>query len=227
MLSDGDRSGSGRVVSVNVGHRVPRRRAGLPDTAIDKQPVGRVDVRDPGPKRGGLGSGAVGDEIGDPRHHGGRLQAVYAYPTEDQQWWARQIGRPISPGGFGENLTTEGVEMTRALVGELWTIGEVVLRVEVPRIPCATFAEHMGERRWVRRFTDAGRTGAYLSVVVPGPVQVGMAVQVERPHHDVDLLTLFRAFSGDVDVMRQVVEARVIDAEVQRDLERMLARRGG
>jgi MOSC domain-containing protein YiiM len=225
---DGDGGTSiGRVVSVNVGHRVARRRAGLPSTAIDKRPVGRIDVRDPGPKRGGLGSGAIGDEIGDPRHHGGRLQAVYAYPTEDQQWWARQIGRPISPGGFGENITTEGVEMTHALVGELWTVGDAVLRVEVPRIPCATFAEHMGVPRWVRRFADEGRTGAYLSVVVPGAVETGMAVQVERPVHDIDLLALFRAFSGDLDVMRQVVEARVIDAEVQRDLERMLARRGG
>jgi len=226
---DGDvgSTGNGRVASVNVGRRVPRRRASLPSTAIDKQPVDRIDVRDPGPKRGGLGSGAVGDEIGDPRHHGGRLQAVYAYPAEDRQWWAEQIGRPIAAGAFGENLTTEGVEMTHALVGELWTVGDAVLRVEVPRIPCATFAEHMGVPRWVRRFADEGRTGAYLSVVTPGTVEVGAPVQVERPDHDVDLVTLFRAFSGEVEVMRRVVAARVIDAEVQRDLERSLARRGG
>ena len=218
---------SGRVVSVNVGHRVPRRRPGVPSTAIDKQPVAHVDVRDPGPKQGGLGSGAVGDEIGDPRHHGGRLQAVYAYPVEDQQWWSRQIGRSIAAGGFGENLTTEGVEMTHALVGELWTIGEVVLRVEVPRIPCETFAEHMDERHWVRRFSDAGRTGAYLSVVTPGVIESGAPVAVERPDHDIDLLVLFRAFTGDVDAMRRVVDARVIDAEVQADLEHTLERRGG
>lgn len=217
----------GRVVSVNVGRRVPRRRANVPSTAIDKQSVGRVEVRDPGPKRGGLGSGAVGDEIGDPRHHGGRLQAVYAYAAEDQRWWAEQIGRPIAAGGFGENLTTEGVEMTHALVGELWTIGSVVLRVEVPRIPCDTFAEHMGVPQWVRRFTDEGRTGAYLSVVTPGSVETGAAVRVERPDHDIDLLALFRAFTGDLDAMRRVVEAGVIDDEVQADLERALARRGG
>ena len=85
---------TGRVVSVNVGRRTPRRQADVPSTAIDKQPVTRIEVRDPGPKHSGLGSGAVGDEIGDPRHHGGRLQAVYAYAVEDQRWWAEQIGRP-------------------------------------------------------------------------------------------------------------------------------------
>lgn len=218
---------SGRVVSVNVGHRMPRRRPDVPSTAIDKRPVGHIEVRDPGPKRGGLGSGAVGDEIGDPRHHGGRLQAVYAYASEDQLWWSTQIGRPIAAGGFGENLTTEGVEMTRALVGELWTIGDVVLRVEVPRIPCGTFAEHMGEPRWVRRFSDEGRTGAYLSVVAPGSIEPGASVHVQRPEHDVDLLLLFRAFTGDLDAMHRVVDARVIDAEVQADLEHTLARREG
>ncbi|HET8988117.1 MAG TPA: MOSC domain-containing protein [Humibacillus sp.] len=218
---------SGRVVSVNVGRRVPRRRPDVPSTAIDKQPVGRIDVRDPGPKRGGLGSGAVGDEIGDPRHHGGRLQAVYAYAVEDQRWWAMQLGRPIAPGGFGENLTLEGVEMTRALVGELWTVGGAVLRVEVPRIPCGTFAEHMDVPQWVRRFTDEGRTGAYLSVVTPGTIEADAPVHVEQPDHDIDLLVLVRAFTGDLDAMRRVIDARVIDAEVQTDLEHTLARRGG
>jgi MOSC domain-containing protein YiiM len=218
---------SGRVVSVNVGHRVARRRADVPSTAIDKRPVERISVRDPGPKRGGLGSGAVGDEIGDPRHHGGRLQAVYAYALEDQQWWSAQIGRPIAAGGFGENLTTEGVELTHAIVGETWTIGDVVLRVEVPRIPCATFAEHVGEPGWVRRFSDAGRTGAYLSVVTPGVIEPGTPVRVVRPEHDIDLLVLFRAVTGDLDAMRRVVDAHVVDAEVQADLERSLARRAG
>lgn len=225
MELDEQAAGSGRVASVNVGRRVPRRRADAPPTAIDKQPVARVEVRDPGPKHGGLGSGAVGDEIGDPRHHGGRLQAVYAYAAEDQHWWAEQIGRPIPAGDFGENLTTEGVELTRAIVGELWTIGGVVLRVEVPRIPCATFAEHIGVRHWVRHFSEEGRTGAYLSVVTPGTIEAGASVRVDRPNHDIDLLALFRAVTGDLDAMRRVIDARVIDAEVQADLERTLQRR--
>ncbi len=215
----------GRVVSVNVGRRTPRRRADVPSTAIDKQPVTRIEVRDPGPKRGGLGSGAVGDEIGDPRHHGGRLQAVYAYAVEDQRWWAEQIGRSIAAGGFGENLTTDGVELTHAIVGEHWTIGDVVLRVEVARIPCATFAEHVGVPGWVRRFTDAGRTGAYLSVVTPGTIEAGASVHVDRPDHDIDVLELFRAFTGEVAAMRRVVAAEVVDGEVQADLERTLSRR--
>lgn len=214
-----------RILSLASGRRTAPAGGGRA-TAIDKQPVDSFEVREPGPKRGGLGSGVIGDEIGNPKHHGGTLQAVYAYPREDQQFWEEQLGRPIRPGGFGENITTVGVEMTHALVGEVWRIGEVVLRVEVPRIPCRTFAAHMGEPRWVRRFTQEGRTGAYLSVVTPGVVRFGAEVVVERPGHDIDLLLLFRAFSGDLAAARRVVGADVVHPEVRDELLETLERRG-
>ncbi len=214
------------VLALGSGRRTAPRGGGRP-TAIDKRPVESFEVRDPGPKHGGLGSGVVGDEIGNRKHHGGALQAVYAYPREDQEFWELQIGRPITPGGFGENITTVGLGTTHALVGELWRIGEVVLRVEVPRIPCSTFAAHMGEPRWVRRFTEAGRTGAYLSVVTPGFVHTGAAIEVERPAHDIDLLLLFRAFTGDLAAARRVVDANVVHPDVREELVETLARRGG
>lgn len=213
------------VLALASGRRTAPAGGGRP-TAIDKQPVASFEVREPGPKHGGLGSGVVGDEIGNPKHHGGSLQAVYAYPREDQQFWEERIGRPIRPGGFGENVTTVGVEMTRALVGELWRVGDVVLRVEGPRIPCRTFAAHMGEPRWVRRFTEEGRTGAYLSVVTPGVVHVGTEVVVERPDHDVDVLLLFRAFCGDLDAARRVVDADAVHPETRDELAQTLKRRG-
>lgn len=216
------------VLSINIGKGVPRPYTSAPTTAIDKGPVAagtRVEIRDPGPKQGGLGSGVVGDEIGDPRHHGGSIQAVYAYPSEDQAWWGEQLGRPLAPGAFGENLTTVGVDTTHARVGETWRLGEVVLRVEAPRIPCATFAGHMGERGWVKRFTEAGRTGAYLSVVVPGVIETGVPIEVTRPDHDIDLLLHFRACMGDLAAAHRVLEAGVVAPAEQAWLEEKVLRR--
>lgn len=202
-----------RILSINVGPGVERDYASGPTTAIDKLPVPSVEVRDPGPKHGGLGSGVVSDDIGDRRHHGGRTQAVYAYAREDLDWWERELGRPLRDGMFGENLTTVGVDCTTARIGEVWHVGTAVLRVEVPRIPCATFAGHMGIRGWVRRFTEVGRTGAYLSVVEPGRLSVGDAIRVERPAHDVTLLMNFRAATGDLEAAARVLDARVLAAE--------------
>lgn len=218
-----------RILSLNVGRGSRSRERGRSHnrmTGIDKRPVDSLEVRDPGPKHGGLGSGVVGDLVANGRHHGGTTQAVYAYAREDQLWWAGQIGREVAPGGFGENITTEGVDTTHALVGETWTIGGVVLRVEVPRIPCATFAGHMDVPQWVRRFTEAGRSGAYLSVASPGALVTGAVIQVERPGHDIDLLTVFRAVTGDLVLARRVLDAGVLSSPEAAYLRAVVDRRG-
>jgi len=216
------------VLSINVGKGVPRPYTSAGLTGIDKGPVPPgtlVEIRDPGPKASGLGSGLAGDDVCDGRHHGGSQQAVYAYAREDQQWWEERLGRGIAPGGFGENLTTVGIDTTHALVGEVWRLGDVVLRVEVPRIPCNTFAGHMGVRQWVKRFTAEGRTGAYLSVVVPGAIETGVEISVERPDHDIDLLLAFRATTGDAEAADRVLAAGVLHPDEQAWLAAKVARR--
>ena len=39
--------------------------------------------------------------------------------------------------------------------------GGAVLELTAPRIPCAVFADRMGDRRWLKRFAAAERPGAY------------------------------------------------------------------
>ena len=122
----------------------------------------------------GSAAGSRATSSATRRHHGGDYQAVYAFAREELDWWAAQLGRELPDGMFGENLTTSGLDVDGALIGERWAVGdEVVLEVCGPRIPCATFAARMGERGWVKRFTDVGRTGAYLSVVTGGTVRPG------------------------------------------------------
>ncbi len=215
-----------RVRSVNVGGARSgiRRRGG--DTAIDKRPVESVEVRDPGPKRGGLGSGVVGDDVVSRKHHGGSQQAVYAVAREELDWWGATLGRDLVDGMFGENLTTEGLGVDAAVVGERWRIGSALLEVTGPRIPCATFAAWMGERGWVRRFTERGRTGAYLAVVEPGAVSTGDAVEVlGRPAHGITVAEVFRAFTGDDEMAARVLEAGIVEGEDRVWLERRMARR--
>jgi len=214
-----------RIRSVNLGRAAPV--PGLDDlSAIAKSAVATVAVRDPGPRGTGLGSGVAGDDICDRRHHGGERQAVYAVAAEELQWWADTLGRPLAPGTFGENLTTEGLDVDAALVGERWRVGsDVVLEVTGPRIPCATFAAHMGERGWVKRFSARGRTGAYLRVLAPGGISAGDPVRVEdRPDHDIDVPTLFRALMGDVVAARRVLDHEVAGEHDAERLRRLVAR---
>ena len=214
------------VRSVNVG----RPRGGIRpkghETAIDKRPVASIEVRDPGPKRGGLGSGVVGDEVVSRKHHGGSRQAVYAVAREELDWWGAELGRDLPDGTFGENLTMVGLDVDAAVVGERWRVGSALLEVAGPRIPCATFAAWMGERGWVRRFTERGRTGAYLAVVEPGVVSAGDAAVVEhRPGHGVSVPEVFRAFMGDAVLARRVLDAEVLGPDDHAALQRKHRRR--
>ena len=198
------------VRSVNAGSlaEVPGMKR---PSAIRKHPVDRIEVRDPGPKKGGLGSGVVGDEIGSRKHHGGETQAVYAVAREEIDWWADELDRELVDGMFGENLTTVGLDVDAAEVGEQWRVGPTLLEVCGPRVPCATFAKHMAEPRWVKRFTERGRTGAYLAVREAGAIESGDAIEVvHRPGHGLTVPMFFRAAMGDSEQAAVFLDARVL-----------------
>jgi MOSC domain-containing protein YiiM len=214
------------LISVNLGvpGSNPDRSGAV--TGIDKQPAaGPVRVRAPGPKRGGLGSGLVGDTIGDLANHGGDHQAAYAYAREDLDWWQAELGRPLRAGAFGENLTTAGLDVTGALVGERWQVGErVVLEVAVPRIPCGTFASWIAEQGWVKRFTVRARPGAYLRVVVPGEIRAGDPVGVvSRPDHDVTIGVTFRALTREPELLPRLLVADALPESVRERAARRTA----
>ncbi|WP_030671647.1 MOSC domain-containing protein [Streptomyces cellulosae] len=200
-----------KLLSVNLGRPKAVPYTDNPEgvTGIDKRPVeGPVRVAAPGPKGVG-GSGLAGDAVCKREHHGGDEQAVYAVAREDLDAWERELGRQLPNGTFGENLTTEGIDVSGALIGERWRIGsEVVLEVSSGRIPCVTFQGHMGEQQWVRRFTRSGGSGAYLRVIEPGEIRAGDPVEiVHRPDHDVTAALLFRAVTTERVLLPRLLAA--------------------
>jgi MOSC domain-containing protein YiiM len=196
------------LVSVNAGTGTPIGTRTRP-SGIDKRPVdGAVRLAAPGPKGRGS-SGVSGDVVVDRRHHGGDDQAVYAYAREDLDWWQADIGRPLAGGVFGENLTTAGLDVNGAVIGERWRVGDAVeLVVTTPRIPCRTFSTWMAVPRWKARFTAAARPGAYLRVAVPGEVQAGDEILVvDRPDHPITVAVMFRALTDEPELLPSLVAA--------------------
>ena len=189
----------GRVLSVNVGRVREFEYNGRPArSGIWKSPVaGRIAAR---------GVNLDGDDQADRKVHGGHDKAVYAYAIEDIRWWEQELGRSLQHGEFGENLTTEQIDVNGALVGEHWEIGTAVLEVSEPRVPCWRLGVRMNDKMFPRRFTEALRPGAYLRIIVEGDVGAGDEISVvDRPEHDLTIGDVFRIFSRDRDEVERFV----------------------
>ena len=181
----------GRLISINVGGVREFEYRGHPAfSAIWKTAVaGPVAAR---------GVNLEGDEQADREAHGGPDKAVYAYALEDYRWWEKQIDRRLTPGQFGENLTTEGIDVSGAIIGEQWAIGNALFEVSEPRVPCWRFAVRMEDPTFPKRFTQAGRPGSYLRIVTEGELQAGDEIRiVHRPGHRLSVADMFRIYTRD------------------------------
>ncbi len=195
--------------SVNVGtpQQIGTRRGRPMISAIGKRPVaGRVRV---------AATGVAGDQQADRRVHGGPDKAVYAYAAEDTAWWEAELGRPLGPGTFGENLTVEGLEVSGAVVGERWRVGTVELEVSQPRLPCATLAKRLGDPMMVKRFAKASRPGAYLRVAREGELEAGdEVIVVDRPDHGITIELVSRAILLDEALLGEAAAAPELPREL-------------
>jgi MOSC domain-containing protein YiiM len=198
-----------RLISVNVGRpaQLAVRRGRPLMSAIGKAPVeARVRVE---------GVNLAGDEQADRRVHGGPDKAVYAYASEDAAFWSGELGRELAPGTFGENLTTAGLDVSGAVVGERWRIGTVELEVCQPRLPCNKLALRLGEPLMVKRFAQASRPGAYLRILVEGSLGAGDEVVVlSRPSHGITVREVSDAILLDETLLERAAAAPALPRDL-------------
>jgi MOSC domain-containing protein YiiM len=203
------------VASVNVGR--PRSvvwQGREVVSAIWKEPVdGPIDA-------GGVN--LVGDDQADRRVHGGADKAIYAYASEDYQWWVSTTGQ-LAPGTFGENLTTIGVDLNAAAIGDRWRLGTALLEVAQPRSPCFKLGMRMNDVEFPGCFDAARRPGAYLRIIEPGRITAGDRIVIDpapRPAITIDVL-----LDHDLDehTLRQIVDDHRIPEPWRRSAARALA----
>jgi MOSC domain-containing protein YiiM len=139
-------------------------------TGINKRPLSSAVLID--------AEGLVGDSICNRKYHGGPEQAVYVEGAVTLEWWGEQLGRPIPPGIFGENIVIDGLDNRDVCVGDRFVLsGGVVLEATSARIPCNTFSARMGDPKFAARYSAAARPGFYCRVIMPGAVAPGEEVE--------------------------------------------------
>ena len=189
------------IISVNVGTpRMVEFRGQAVSTGIYKSPVdGPVRVE---------GVNVAGDDQADRRVHGGEHKAVYAYAAEDYAWWSDRLGRTLAAGTFGDNLTTDGIDLGDAVVGQRWRINDVVLQISEPRMPCYKLGIRMEDPAFPTVFSEAGRPGSYLRIIEAGSLASGDHIEVgHTPSHGLTVSEIARIYDRDQHEAGRFLEA--------------------
>ncbi len=199
-----------KVLSVNLTHSVHTGEwtGSEGKTGIDKRAVdGPVTFAN---------EEVTGDVIVDRNHHGGFDQAVYAYSREDADWWQKQLGITIDNGRFGENLTTSGIDVNQALVGERWKIGSTILEVSQPRIPCRVFAGFWQRPTLIKEFMESGKPGTYLRIIQEGQINAGNVIEIVfKPDHQITIADLYAAKNGERSKVQEIAAVKELSIKYQ------------
>ena len=210
-----------RIISLNVGkpRSVPYSE-GVATTSIFKAPV-------PGPlllRRLNLD----GDCQADLRVHGGRNKAVYAYPSEHYEFWRKELPEQELPWAmFGENFTTEGLLEENACVGDQFRIGEALVKVTQPRMPCYKLGIRFGRPDMVKRFLASRRSGIYFSVIEEGMVKAGDAIErIREDENRLSIAEINRAYAdaaNNLPLLRRIVSLAVLPQGLHEEFAEELA----
>ena len=116
----------------------------------------------------------VGDGQADLVGHGGIYKAVYVYSIENFEYWKNELGRnDFTYGQFGENFTVEGMLEDAIFIGDIYRVGDTLVEVTQPRVPCFKLGIKMDMPKFLKLFLASGRVGFYLRVLEEGEVGAG------------------------------------------------------
>ena len=166
-----------KIVSINVSEKELLKNAEkIVSTGIYKKPVhGPVFIDK---------YGIENDTIVDVSVHGGLDQAIYIYTQDDYVWWEKELNKKLEPGIFGENLTISSLGQAPITIGDHLHIGEVILEITAPRVPCFKLAARMDDSSFAKKFVKAVRPGVYARVLQEGTVNLNDTVMRVNTKND-------------------------------------------
>jgi len=135
-----------------------------------------------------------GDEVTNRRVHGGEYKACYLFSADHYPYW-KQLYPNLNwhYGMLGENLTVKGLDETQLFVGDVYKIGNALIKITQPREPCTTFAAKMGTLDIMEQFIAHGRPGTYTKVLKEGNVSVGDTFElVEKARNSISIADFFK-----------------------------------
>jgi len=193
-------------------------------TGIFKQPVaGRVVINS---------FNLAGDQQVDLVNHGGEHKAVYGFASDHYAFWQQTLTQDeLHYGQFGENLTIDGLHENIFCIGDQLQVGDSILEITQPRVPCFKLGIAFGREDMPRLFVENAATGIYFRVIETGSVASGDTVSLHQPHPArLSVQRLFKAYfdkslteAEKLAVMQRALEIDALSVEWREKLESRLA----
>ncbi|MDM7859075.1 MOSC domain-containing protein [Alteromonas sp. ASW11-36] len=122
------------------------------------------------------------DEQGNKKLHGGVEKVLHQYSlasyTLFQQHFPDEATKFV-PGSIGENISVVGMDDTNVRIGDVYRMGNVVLQVGSPRVPCNKISHRFGIDGLDRFVNQHAISGWYYRVLQTGEIKVGDKVELE------------------------------------------------
>ncbi|MWC28223.1 MOSC domain-containing protein [Paenibacillus sp. MMS18-CY102] len=209
------------IASVNVGMPAELAHGGkFVQSGIVKRPVaGAIHVSE---------QGLPGDGQADLVNHGGPDKAVCVYGTDHYPYWEERLGRSLSFGAFGENISLASWTEPDWCIGDKVRIGNALLQVSQPRQPCFKLAALYGAPDLADWVSKTGFTGFYLRVLEPGTFSSGdEAIVVERHPAAITIAEANRVMhidKSDVAGMNRLLAVAELSASWQETITKRISK---
>lgn len=161
-----------------------------------------------------------GDEVSDRVHHGGTYKACYMFSVEQYPYW-----KSLYPhlewnwGMFGENLTVLGFDENNVFLGDIYKVGDALVRISQYREPCYKLGHKFGTQKILKQFIQHGYGGTYLSILEDGFVQThDTFTLIKRPENTLSVAQLFQlvhAKEKDQGLLKAAINSDAIPPKKQ------------
>lgn len=139
--------------------------------------------------------GFTGDRQGDLRNHGGPHRTLCQYPAEHYAYWRTLYPHSAAsflPGGFGENISTQGLTESDVCVGDIFRLGSAIIQISQPRMPCWRLSRKLGLLKLAKQMAQNGLSGWLYRTLEPGIIAPGDKLELtHRPTHAITLAALW------------------------------------
>lgn len=142
------------------------------------------------------------DQQADTRYHGGVDKALLIASENYSKIYEEEFKEPMDMTIFSANILVNELDETNVCVGDIYSIGEVLLQVTQPRQPCWKIGALVSNKAF-QFIKQHNATGWYVRVLQEGNIKLNDSVKLEKRKSDIT-----------IQEMTQYLETKTIEKNI-------------